>query len=65
MKIEKKYQNEYVACLPKTLETEIMKEVRNAIATLLITEEEKLDAIENANMSKVCDLEDTIAIEYV
>ena len=65
MKISKKYQFEYVCCLPVELEKAIMTEVKKSISELWLSEEEKEEAIENANCSKVCDLEDTIAIEYV
>lgn len=65
MKIPKQYQFEYVSCLPQKLECHIMSEVRKNILKLLLNEEEKQEAIENANCSKVCDLEDTIQIEYV
>lgn len=65
MKISKKYQFEYVCCLPIVLEKAVMTEVKKSISELLLSDEEKQEAIENANCSKVCDLEDTIQIEYV
>lgn len=65
MKIPKKYQFEYVSCLPQTLEHQIMTTVSQNISQLLLNKEEKQEAIENAKCSKVCDLEDTIHIEYV
>lgn len=65
MKIPKKYQHEYVSCLPQSLENQIMKEVKSNISELLLNKEEKQEAIENAHSSKVCDLEDTITIKYV
>lgn len=65
MKIPKTYRHEYVCCLPKELEIAIMKAVKVEITTLLLTDEEKADAIENANCSKVCDLTDTIKIEFI
>ena len=42
-----------------------MVAVRENISDLLLNNEEKKEAIENANCSKVCDLEDTIQIKYV
>lgn len=65
MKIPKQYQYEYVSCLPQALERQIMTAVSKKISNLLLNKEEKQEAIENANCSKVCDLEDTIQIEYV
>lgn len=65
MKIPRKLQHEYVSCLPQSLEKQIMTEVRRNISELLLNKEEKQEAIENANCSKVCDLEDTIKIQYV
>lgn len=64
MNIPKIYRHEYVCCLPKELEIAIMEEVKAEIATLLITDKEKAEAIENANYSKACDLTDTIEIEF-
>ena len=65
MKIHRKYQHEYICCLPQSLEKQIMTEVRRNISELLLNKEEKQEAIENANCSKVCDLEDTIKIQSV
>lgn len=65
MKIPKIYQHEYVSCLPQSLENKIMIEIKRNISQLLINEEEMQKAIENANCSKVCDLEDTIQIQFV
>lgn len=65
MKIPRRYKHEYICCLPKTLENRIMAAVRENISDLLLNNEEKKEAIENANCSKVCDLEDTIQIKYV
>ena len=65
MNIPRKYQHEYICCLPQSLESQIMAEVRQNIEQLLLNKEEKQEAIENANLSKVCDLEDTILIQYV
>ncbi|MBD5534531.1 MAG: hypothetical protein HDQ99_02505 [Lachnospiraceae bacterium] len=65
MKIPKQYQFEHVSCLPPTLEKAIMTAVRKNVSKLLLNKEEKQEAIENANGSKVCELEDTIKIQYV
>lgn len=62
MNISKKYKHEYVCCLPKNLEQAIMERVEKAIHSLLLSEEEKKQALEDANSSKVCDLTDTIDI---
>ena len=62
MKIPKKYKYEYVCCLPIPLEQTIMKRVEKAIHSLLLSEEEKQQALEDANCSKVCDLTETIEI---
>lgn len=64
MKIQRKFTHEYVCCLPKDIESELMKEVKEVISTLLLTEEEKENAIDNANNSKVCDLTDTVEIDF-
>lgn len=65
MKIPKQYRHEYVSCLPIDLEHAVMEEVKKAINTLLLTDEEKQEAIENANNEKVCNLTDTIEIQFV
>ena len=59
------YRHEYVCCLPSRLERVIMKEVRETISELLLSDAEKASAIENANNSKVCDLTDTIEIVFI
>ena len=65
MKISKIYKHEYVTCLPKNIYTSIMKAVSKEVSTLLLTDNEKQEAIENAECSKVCDLTDTINIQFV
>lgn len=65
MKVPKQYQFENVCCLPATMEKTIMSAVRKNISKLLLNKEEKQEAIENANCSKVCDLENTIKIQYI
>lgn len=62
MSIPKKFKYEYICCLPKNLEAAIMKRVEEKIHSLLLSEEEKQQALEDANASKVCDLTETIDI---
>lgn len=63
--IPKQYKHEYVSCIPVDLETTIMNAIRKEVSTLLLTDSEKEDAINNANNSKVCDLTDTISIQFI
>lgn len=65
IKILKQYANEYVTCLPVSYEKEIMNTVTNAVHELHLSEEEKAVAIKNANNEKVCNLTDTIEIEFI
>lgn len=65
VKIPKKYQLEHVCCLPEEREKMIMTAVKKAVSKLLLTNEEKQEAVENANLAKICDLEDLIHIEYI
>ena len=62
MKISRKYKHEYVCCLPIPLEAAIIKRVEKAIHSLLLSEEEREQALEDAKTSKVCDLTETIDI---
>lgn len=65
IKLNKKYKYEYVACLPIELENRIMIEIKKAVAPLLLTEKEKQEAIECAECEKICNLTETIDIEFV
>lgn len=65
MEILKKYQFEFVCCLPERTEQMIMTAVKRTINKLFLTKEEKQEAVENANFTKVCNLEDLIHIEYI
>lgn len=65
IKIDKKYTHEYICCLPKELEKRIMVKVRDAVSSLLLSDEEKVAAVKMANCSKVCDLTDTVSIKFV
>ncbi len=65
MIVSKEYKHEYVCCLPKELEQTVMNEVKKEINFLHLTNNEKQEAIENANNSKLCDLTDTIEIKFI
>lgn len=65
LRVPKQYKHEYVCCLPIELEQTIITQVKKEIATLNLTEEEKEEAIENANNEKVCNLTETINIKFV
>lgn len=65
VKIPKKYQLEHVCCLPEEIEKMIMTAVKKTVNKLLLTNEEKQEAVENANFSQICDLEDLICIKYI
>lgn len=64
--IPKQYKHEYICCIPKQYESIIMNAIKKVIASELLTDDEKREALENANSSKVCDLTpDTINIKFV
>lgn len=65
MKIAKQYSQEYIQCLPKELEKSIINEIKKAISELALSDIEKADAIENAYNEKVCNLTDTITLEFI
>lgn len=65
MKVSKKYAHEYVCCLPKSVSNEIMCEVKKAVSALHLTETEKQEAVENAECEKLCNLTDTIEIQFI
>lgn len=66
IKLEEKYLHGYYLCqLPQEKQDEIMEEVRRVVDTLLLTEEEKQEAIVNAECEKVCNLTDTVDFEWV
>lgn len=62
VKIPRTYSHEYVCCLPLALEKRIMAAVKKEISSLLLSDEEKAEAVGDAAHSKVCDLTDTINI---
>ena len=65
LKIQKQYMHEYVSCVPIHLKSQIMEEVKKVIDTLLLSDSEKKEAIENAQCEKVCNLTDTIDIKFI
>lgn len=66
IKLEKKYLHGYYLCqLPQDKQDEIMAEVKRVVDTLLLDEDEKQEAIENAECEKICNLTDTIDFEWV
>ncbi len=66
IKLEKKYLHGYYLCqLPQDKQDEIMTEVRKVVDTLLLDEDEKQEAIKNAECEKICNLTDTVDFEWV
>ena len=66
IKLEEKYLHGYYLCqLPQEKQDEIMEEVRKVVNTLFLTEEEKQEAIKNAECEKVCNLTDTVEFKWV
>lgn len=64
MVLNKGYSNEYVCCLPSKIEKKIMTAVKETLSTLILSDQEKREAIINANNSKLCDLTDTINLVF-
>lgn len=66
VKLEKKYLHGYYLCqLPQDKQNEIMNAIKIEVEKMLLTDEEKISAIENAECEKVCNLTDTINFEWV
>ena len=65
LKINKLYAHEYVCCLPSNITNQIMNEVKKAVSALHLTETEKQEAVENAECEKLCNLTDTIEIQFI
>lgn len=66
IKLEEKYLHGYYLCqLPQEKQNEIMTEVRKVVDTLLLDENEKREAIENAECEKICNLTETIDFEWI
>ena len=65
LKINKLCAHEYVCCLPNQISCEVMGEVKKAVSALHLTETEKIEACENAECEKLCNLTDTIEIQFI
>ena len=66
VKLEEKYLHGYYLCqLPQEKQDEIMKAIKIEVDKMLLNDEEKQEAIENAECEKVCNLTDTIDFEWV
>ena len=65
VKLEKKYSHFYLCQLPQDKQNEIMNAIKIEVNKLLLTDEEKKEAIENAEYEKICNLTDTINFEWV
>lgn len=65
MKIPMAYHELYTCQLPTALYNEVMKEVEKEVSTLMLTDQEKEDAIEQAEYEKIKNLTDLIKIEFV
>lgn len=65
MKIPKIYSGEYLCCLPPELYRSIIDAVEIAISKLYLSEDEKQNAIYNANCEKLYSLTDTINLIFV
>ena len=65
MKVNKEYKYKYVCCLPNNIANQIINEVKKAVSALHLTDTEKQEAVENAECEKLCNLTDTIAIEFI
>lgn len=64
LKVDKEYANRYVGCLPEKVQKEIKDKVEESLNTLSLSKKEKEEALTNAMNSKVCDLTNTIEIEF-
>lgn len=65
IKISKRYRFEYVCNIPSHIKYIIMQSIKKSVKNLLLDKKEKMEAIENAENSKICDLEELIHIEYI
>lgn len=65
MRIPKIYSGEYLCCLPPELYHSIIDAVELAISKLYLSEDEKQNAIYNANCEKLYNLTDTINLIFV
>lgn len=62
--VPKQYKYEYIDNIPLRLTLRLIEEIKTKIGMLNLTEKEKQEAIENACDEKLCNLTDTIEIEW-
>lgn len=65
MRIPKIYRGEYLCCLPPELYRSIIDAVEFAIGKLYLSENNKKEALYNANCEKLYNLTDTINIVFI
>ena len=66
IKLERRYLHGYYLCqLPQEKQDEIMDAIKLEVEELFLTDEEKVEAIENAECEKVCNLTETINFEWI
>ena len=65
MRIPKIYRGEYLCCLPPELYCSIIDAVETAISKLYLSENDKKEALYNANCEKLYNLTDTINIVFI
>lgn len=65
MKISKIYSGEYLCCLPPELYRVIIDAVELAISKLYLSEDDKKEALYNANCEKLYNLTDTIDLIFI
>ena len=65
MKISKIYSGEYLCCLPPELYRVIIDAVEIAISKLYLSENDKKEALYNANCEKLYNLTDTIDLIFI
>lgn len=64
IRVPKKYAHEYTCCVPKTIENQIMQAVVLAVTLLRLSDDERADAVECARLERICNLSDTIQIDF-
>lgn len=62
--LSKRYSHEYVCRLPLELEKKVMDAVKEASSSLILSDQERQEAVDNANNSRVCDLTDMIRLVF-
>lgn len=65
MRIPKIYSGEYLCCLTPELYRSIIDAVELAISKLYLSENDKKEALYNANCEKLYNLTDTINIVFI